>query len=329
LDGWRADNTIGSLQDSPRVKNLLWVLGPGFAALIGDVKVLDPDAEKSVLLLAYFLPCVVASLLVVAVWGVVIGVGRIFAERKGQAYGYSFGDAVGDYFFYGYRYYRSRADEARKNTNVEKKELLTIAVFLDVDLTITEDTIQRVYARELGLIDEFEKLEQQYQDRKIDANEFGLKLIPLFASKGFTEAKAKELSDKIKLKPWVDSLFTLQDRGVAIYFVSSGPNYYIKPLADDKGIPKEHRIFSEYKFGKDGIISDCDAIGDGQKIQFVNNHRSKYDITIGIGDNVQHDQFVSVCTIGMLTTAHPNYIHVPHFNAVFSLVDKLLKPKDS
>jgi hypothetical protein len=77
------------------------------------------------------------------------------------------------------------------------------------------------------------------------------------------------------------------------------------------------------------VVSKCDAIEDDQKTDFVLKERRKYDITIGIGDNDLHDKFVSVCTIAMLTTVHSNYVHIPNFNAVFLLVDKLLQPRSA
>lgn len=115
FDGWRGDTADLEFQNSPRVKNLLWILGGGFVAFFGDTKALDPKVEKPLLLLAYFLPCLVAGILVVAIWGFVIGVGRVLETWKGRDYGYSVADALGDYFFYGYRYYRRKSEEAREN----------------------------------------------------------------------------------------------------------------------------------------------------------------------------------------------------------------------
>jgi phosphoserine phosphatase len=330
FDGWRGDTTDLSLQESPRVKNLIWVLGPGVVALVGDVRALDPDAKKTVMMLSYFLPCVAAGFAVVGTWGIVVGASRIAAAYKGQTYGYGFGDALGDYFFYGYRYYRMKVDEAKARFLTPATGAmppLRIALFLDVDLTITEETIQDVYARELGVKAEYDKLENDYRLKTINSAQFGRKLIALFASKNFSRAKAEELFHKVDLKSWVDQLFTLQDRGVAIYLVSAGPSYYIDVLRERKKIPKERTIRSIYYFDEAGVVSKCDAIEDDQKTDFVLKERRKYDITIGIGDNDLHDKFVSVCTIAMLTTVHSNYVHLPNFNAVFLLVDKLLQPR--
>jgi hypothetical protein len=86
----------------------------------------------------------------------VVAATRGAASLQKKAYGYNVGDALGDYFFYGYRYYRVRADEARArhlSPAAGPMSPLKIALFLDVDLTITEDTIQSVYSRELGVKD--------------------------------------------------------------------------------------------------------------------------------------------------------------------------------
>jgi hypothetical protein len=46
-DGWRGSTEAVDLKDSPRVKNLLWVLGGAFSATIGDVKAIDPFGEEA------------------------------------------------------------------------------------------------------------------------------------------------------------------------------------------------------------------------------------------------------------------------------------------
>jgi HAD superfamily phosphoserine phosphatase-like hydrolase len=333
FDGWRGNAEELALQDSPRVKNLLWILGPGIAAFIGDVKALDPDAKKPLLLLTYFLPCVVGAVVVVVFWGIWIGIGRVRARSRGETYGLS--EALGDYFFYGYRYFRQQCDaEKQKRMRIEGP-VLKIGLFLDVDLTITQETIQRVYAKELGLKERFDKLEALYQEKKINAGKFGRDLIELFAEKKFSKKMAEHLFEKVELRAWVDKLFLLQERGVDIYLVSSGPNYYIEALARQKNIPIERTISSTYEFADQGkgIISKCDAIEDDQKTKFVSNERGKYDITIGIGDNDGHDAFVAVCTIALLvapethTPLPSKYMIAPSLNPVFQLISNLVEKR--
>jgi hypothetical protein len=115
VDGWRGDTASMPLQESPRVKNLLWVLGPGFAAFIGDIKAADPDAKRVQVLLAYFGPCLAAALSTVLVWGIVVTIERSVATVRRRDCGYGIVDAVGDYFFFGYRHYRRMSDQARSD----------------------------------------------------------------------------------------------------------------------------------------------------------------------------------------------------------------------
>jgi hypothetical protein len=115
LDGWRSDTADLDLKDSPRVKNLLWVMGGGFIALIGDVKELDPDARKPLVLFWYFLLFLAAVVAIVGTWGIVVTIQRTAAWIRRLDFGYGLTDAVGDYFFYGYRYYRRKASEAKED----------------------------------------------------------------------------------------------------------------------------------------------------------------------------------------------------------------------
>jgi 2-hydroxy-3-keto-5-methylthiopentenyl-1-phosphate phosphatase len=322
FDGWRGDTKDIALKDSPRIKNMIWVLGPGVTAFIGDVKVLDPNVDKALLLLAYFLPCFLSGALVVGIWGIVIGVSRACMSLKGKSGGYSLTDAVGDYFFYGYRYYREKAEKNLTNAQNSKAK---IALFLDVDLTITEETIQSVYARELNVKDDLDKLENEFKSKKMTSDAFGKALISLFAKQNFTEEKAGQFFKKVDLRNGADKLFSLQDRGLVIYLVSSGPNYYVDKLARLKDVPYDRVKCSQYSFFPNGgVLDKCDAVDDDDKINFVIKERSKFNITVGVGDNEQRDKFVTLCTIALLTTADSSYCHVPNLDALHAILDKFL-----
>jgi HAD superfamily phosphoserine phosphatase-like hydrolase len=210
----------------------------------------------------------------------------------------------------------------------ERDPAMKLAVFLDVDKTITKDYIQHVYAKALGVEAEYLELEKAFQSGAKSSRDFGAELISLFASRGFSKVKAEQYFSNVVLRPWVEKLFKLQSRGVAIYFVSSGPNYYIENLGIRHAIPKEQILCSDYRFDDKGIISQCDAVETLQKAQFVSQEVVKYDITLGIGDNAELDgPFVSSCTIAMLTVPADNFIHVANFNSVLVLIENLLKEK--
>jgi len=200
-----------------------------------------------------------------------------------------------------------------------------IAVFLDVDKTLTQHFIQQDYARALGCEPEYSVIEQQLQSRTIDETEFGERIISLFASKGLTKDKARELFSSVPLQPWTAELLTLE--GVDKYLVSSGPSYYIDALANRFNIPQERVRRSTYRFDNDtGLISSCDAVSAGQKAQFVKERSGVYDITIGIGDSPEFDgPFVSHCTIPLLTSHKYGYLYIADLNSAVLLIDKLAK----
>jgi hypothetical protein len=106
---------------------------------------------------------------------------------------------------------------------------IKFAVFLDVDLTLTEDYIQASFARALGCYDAYkQELEDKLQRGEIGSEKFGQGLIKLFASKGFTLAKAKEIYSDIVVYPFAKKLFKLPY--VDTFLVSSGPSYFIDEL---------------------------------------------------------------------------------------------------
>ena len=115
FDGWSGNTSEVAFQDSPRTKNFLWVLTGAAAAFFGDIKALDQHADKVTLLFVYLAAFLAAGIFVVLIWGIVIGLGRLVATRKSGNFGYALGDALGDYFYYGYRYYRGRSDAAQEN----------------------------------------------------------------------------------------------------------------------------------------------------------------------------------------------------------------------
>jgi 2-hydroxy-3-keto-5-methylthiopentenyl-1-phosphate phosphatase len=148
----------------------------------------------------------------------------------------------------------------------------------------------------------------------------------LFADKQFTLAKAQEIFHKIELWEDVDDIFKCQAKGIAIYLVSSGPNYYINDLASRNHIPLDRTRSSTYHFRENGgVIYKCNSVNAQDKHAFVQREIEKYDLTIGIGDSDQHDTFVSLCTISMYTTMHKAYIHLTQFSAVTRMLEKLLE----
>ena len=118
LDGWRGSVEDLDLKDSPRMKNLVWVLGGAVVSFFGDIKAIDATAQKPLLLLYYFAAVLAGAILVVVPWAVIVFLQSVFGKDS-RAIGYGIGDAISDYFYYGYRYYRRRKDDL-KDANREK-----------------------------------------------------------------------------------------------------------------------------------------------------------------------------------------------------------------
>jgi phosphoserine phosphatase len=201
---------------------------------------------------------------------------------------------------------------------------MRVGLFLDVDKTITRNFIQSDFAKALGCEREYSDLEDQFQRKILTATAFGEKIIDLFASKNFNARMANEIHKQIPLQPWAEELLKLS---VDKYLVSSGPSYFIDELARRHKIPEHHVCRSEYLFNaKTEVIEKCNSIDEQQKAQFVKDHLSKYDITIGIGDHPEFDgPFVSLCTLPFLTVNSEKYIYVPSFGLVIIIIKNIVK----
>lgn len=131
FDGWRGSSEGLDLKDSPRAKNFIWLLTGALTTVLGDIKAVDPGASKIVLLLDYSAAVVSGAGLVVLGWGVLVLVSCAVNRRK---LGYDYGtiDALGDYFFFGYRRYKAikteRIEEQRRSREYLKQ--LTYAITL-------------------------------------------------------------------------------------------------------------------------------------------------------------------------------------------------------
>jgi phosphoserine phosphatase len=199
---------------------------------------------------------------------------------------------------------------------------MKIALFLDVDKTLTRNYIQQDYARSLGCEGEYAELEKKFQTKETTSQQFGEELVRIFAEKRFNVETAEKLFYKVELQPWADQLLR---SSVDKFLVSSGPSYYIDRLAKEYGIPQDHTCRSEYRFDKGtAIIKECSSVNELQKAHFVKERGSQYGITIGIGDSPLFDgPFVSHCTIPLITVSTGNFIHLPNFNLAIDLVQKL------
>jgi hypothetical protein len=221
------------------------------------------------------------------------------------------------------RLFRLAKNQCLTYARETQTSMLKIAMFLDVDLTLTQNYIQSYYAAKLGCYEEYKELQDQLDAERINSEIFGNKLIALFAARKFTEPRAKELYNNVIIYPLAKQLLNMN---VDKFLVSSGPSYFIDEFAKEYNIPAKRVLSSRYYFGDDHIIKDCAATNPLNKQFWVEENSKEYDITIGIGDNDREDGgFVNICTIPMLTKPHAGYIHVDNFNSVIVLVNRLLK----
>lgn len=212
---------------------------------------------------------------------------------------------------------------------------LPVGLFLDVDLTLTKDVIQKRFAEALGCGPEFEKIEAKWRKRSgSSVEEFNAEFIPLFARHGFTERKARELFPKVELQPWAEQLLRLES--VEKYLVSSGPSYYIEPLAARYGIPLENVRCSKYWFGTGGggarVLSGHEAVSDETKRMYVAERAVRHRITVGVGNDAVHDQaFLSECTIPILYLEKPwaGFMTTSSMETVFNVVERAVQHASS
>jgi phosphoserine phosphatase len=203
---------------------------------------------------------------------------------------------------------------------------MRIAVFLDVDKTLTKDFIQQEYAKVLKCEPEYRTVEGEFQNKR-DSTKFGQELIKLFASRGFTEGVAIDNFKCVALQDWTDELLRLPE--VDKYLVSSGPSYYIDNLAKEYNIPEKNVCRSVYRFNTEShLIQSCVAVGPDNKADFVkkaiSDQKEPYAITIGVGDSPLMDgPFIAHCTIRLMTVRTEHDIYIPDFNSVILLIKRL------
>jgi len=149
FDGWRGSPQETDLSDSPRVRGMIWVLTVALTTVIGDVHSLDADARKPIVLLLYMAGVVVGAVTVVVGWGVFVGVSHL---RSSISADYPLTHAMGDYLFYGYRYYdreREKRDRLRRlHARYFEQVAYAIAAVMPHDGAQPRDTARQI----LGIV---------------------------------------------------------------------------------------------------------------------------------------------------------------------------------
>lgn len=211
---------------------------------------------------------------------------------------------------------------------------MTVGLFLDVDNTLTRGFIQHSFARMVGVEPEYLEIERQYGSDEISSEDFGQNIIELLNRTQFNEKFALDNFLKIPLKDSAGPLLRCRSPLIEIYFVSSGPSYYVQKLAESYKIPSEHVLCSEYIFDRDGKLAHCNAVTPKQKRDFREHHARSHKLTIGVGDDELHDKsFLDGCDIGLLTpkagqggkAISDNHLWVPRLSLVLALVTNLAR----
>ena len=177
---------------------------------------------------------------------------------------------------------------------------MRVGLFLDFDGVLTPKPINMQIASMLGVEKELVDLEHQYRVGMITSAQFGDLLVPLFRKSGFSQSYMDANFSRIQLDPFAADI--VQEFSDTIHIVTSSLNYYIQRFCVKYGIDQARLICSIYDFDELGNISKSTMpCGVREKETFVRRLRNNYDLTIGVGDNIEQDgPFLSLCDISVL-----------------------------
>jgi phosphoserine phosphatase len=177
-----------------------------------------------------------------------------------------------------------------------------VALFADVDITLTKKHVQSIYAAHIGCKREYLDLERRLDRGEIGSDKFGQELVGLFAAKKFTKSEAAKYYASVERQSWLPLILGLD---ADVYFVSAGPSYFVHPLAEECGVSVDRVLCSVYDFHHDtGLIARCRGVTPTDKADFVRRKSRHYRASIGIGDSPRSDgPFLAACTVSILAPA--------------------------
>ncbi len=197
-----------------------------------------------------------------------------------------------------------------------------VGLFLDVGGTLTTSCVQRGYAAALGVTARYDELEFAYQTGALDSRGFGTQLVDLFRGAGFTREVARSRFGHAVLRDGVVDLFQAP---AIIYLVSSGPSYFVRPLAERYGIPQDRVLCSEYTFAPNGggLVS-CEAVTEDAKRDFVWSRLRQHLVSVGCADSEDRDgPFLDVCDLGIVLGRSERYLAAPEIDRVHQIIERL------
>ena len=197
-----------------------------------------------------------------------------------------------------------------------------VGLFLDVSGTLTRVSVQRAYAATLGVTVAFDELERAYESRRLDSPSFGAQVVELFRGAGFTRDLARRFCPGLLR----DGVAELLQAPAIVYLVSSGPSYFVRPLAERFGIPQDRVLCSEYGFStiNGGGITSCEAVTEEAKRDFVASRLCRHLVAVGCGDSAHRDgPFLEACDLGIMLGSNDHYLSTPDIDTVRSIVERL------
>ena len=203
---------------------------------------------------------------------------------------------------------------------------MTLGVFLDLDGVLTPKAVNLQYAVMLGVEKKLIALENQYRNGEIDNKGFNDSFVPLFRGAGFSSKFAQDHFREIVLNPYAEEL--IQANLPNTFIVSSSPSYYLEQFARKFGINPSHIICSKYIFDQDDLLYKCTRpCGVLEKSEFVENHLSRFAVSLGVGDSPEQDaKFLNHCTVKVLMGGERhNYLHAVDLYALQSLITMMRK----
>jgi HAD superfamily phosphoserine phosphatase-like hydrolase len=200
---------------------------------------------------------------------------------------------------------------------------MDVGLFLDVDGVLTEKPVNMQYAQLLKVEDKLKRLERRWAKGVITNAEFNRAFIPIFQKAKFSLEYARKKYRDIQMREDArDLLSTIRD---TTFIVTSGPSYFVDLLAKEYKIPGDRVLCSRYEFDNDGLIKACSSPSTrSKKAKFVEQRAKNFDISIGVGDTEQDIDFLSHCTVRVMTSARQHdYLTITQLQPIIDLVHKV------
>jgi phosphoserine phosphatase len=201
---------------------------------------------------------------------------------------------------------------------------------------LTERAVNMQYARLLDSNRKTPRKKKASVEKKLAAfeekfarggttDQFNREFVPLFREAEFSKKRAEEFFEEVAFRPGYDDL--LERRDIDLYLVTSGPSYFVDLLARQENfVAIRDYMCSRYKFDDEDRLEVWSPADLATKAAFVMARAKGYEVTVGIGNNVEQDSaFLSHCMIQIMVMKkmNPGYLCVSQLSPVLRLLDSL------